>query len=176
MNRWREKMQRSIDEARCDSGVMEPERIFMADDVSIVSFERSEWTKLRDNGWLMDHFDLVMEIKRTGLFVVGDLIPTSINGYSVEWVFEVTPPEFVYEGCADVHFCIMLSGVHGGPTTFDKRIIFDLNGRECDDFFKRYVGTRIRETFEQLLLLVCRRANEMKADEIRGLADKWTYS
>lgn len=169
-------MQRSIDEARSDSGVTEPERIFMADDVSIVSFERAEWTNLRDSRWLMDHFDLVMEIKRTGLFVVGDLIPTSINGYSVKWLFEVTPPVFVYEGCIDVRFCIMLSGVSGGPETFDKRVIFDLNGRECDDFFKAYVGNRIRETFEQLLLLVCRHANEMKADEIRGLADKWTYS
>lgn len=169
-------MQRSIDEAKLKSGVTEPERIFMADDVLIVSFERAEWTKLRDHRWLMDHFDLVMEIKRTGLFVAGDLIPTSINGYSVKCLFEVTPPEFVYEGCVDVHFCIMLSGVHGRPTSFNKRMIFDLNGRECDDFFKAYVGTRIRETFEQLLLLVCKRANEIRKDEIRGLADKWTYS
>ena len=169
-------MQRSIDEAKLESGVMEPERIFMTDDVSTVPFERSEWTKLRDHRWVMDHFDLVMEIKRTGLFVMGDLIPKSINRYSVKPFFEVAPPEFVYEGCIDVRFCIMLSGVSGGPETFDKRVIFDLNGRECDDFFKAYVGNRIRETFEQLLLLVCRRANEMKADEIRGLADKWTYS
>lgn len=169
-------MQRSIDETRSDSGVTEPERIFMTDDVSTVPFERSEWTKLRDHRWLMDHFDLVMEIKRTGLFVARDLIPKSINGYSVKPLFEVTPPELVYEGCVDVHFCIMLSGVHGGPTTFEKRMIFDLNGRECDDFFKAYVGTRIRETFEQLLLQVCRRANEMWTDEIRGLANKWTYS
>ena len=158
------------------SGAMEPERIFITDDVSTVSFERSEWTKLRDNRWLMDHFDLVMEIKRTGLFVAGDLIPKSINEYSVKPLFEVTPPEFVYEGCVDVYFCIMLSGVPGGSTNFDKRVVFDLNGRECDDFFKKYVGYRIRETFEQLLLQVCRRANEMWTDEIRGLADKWTYS
>lgn len=169
-------MQRSIDEAKLKSGVTEPERIFMADDVSIVSFERSEWTKLRDHRWLMDHFDLVMEIKRAGLFVAGNLIPTSINGYSVKWFFEVMPPEFVYEGCVDVYFCIMLSGVHGGPTCFNKRMVFDLNGRERDDFFKEHVGTRIRETFSELLLQVCRRANEMKVDEIRGLADKWTYS
>lgn len=173
---WREMMQRSIDNARSDSGVTDPERIFMADDISIVSFERAEWTRLRDSRWLMDHFDLVMEIKRTGLFVAGDLIPTSINGYSVKWVFEVTSPEFVYEGCVDVHFCIMLSDVSGGYTGFNKRMIFDLNGRECDDFFKAYVGTRIRETFEELLLQVCRRANEIRKDEIRGLADKWTYS
>ena len=169
-------MQRSIDEAKLESGVMEPERIFMTDNVSTVPFERSEWTKLRDNRWLMDHFDLVMEIKRTGLFVMGDLIPKSINGYSVKWVFEVTPPEFVYEGCADVYFCIMLSRDSGGSTSYSKRVVFDLNGRECDDFFKKYVGCRIRETFEQLLLQVCRRANEMRTDEIRGLADKWTYS
>ena len=169
-------MQRSIDEAKLESGVMEPERIFITDDVSTVPFERSEWTKLQDHRWLMDHFDLVMEIKRTGLFVMGDLIPKSINGYSVKPLFEVTPPEFVYEGCTDVYFCIMVSGVSGGPTGFNKRIIFDLNGRECDDFFKEHVGYRIRETFEQLLLQVCRRANEMRTDEISGLADKWTYN
>lgn len=164
-------MQRSINEAKFRSGGTEPERIFMTDDVSTIPFERSEWTKLRDHQCIMDHFDLVMEIKRTGLFVAGDLIPTSINGYSVKCYFEVTPPEFVYEGCVDVYFCIMLSGVSGGSTTFNKRMIFDLNGRECDDFFKEYIGYRVRETFEQLLLQVCRRANEM-----RGLADKWAYS
>lgn len=170
---WREQMQRSIDEARFRSGATDPERIFMTDDVSIVSFERSEWTKLRDHRWLMDHFDLVMEIKRTGLFVAGDLIPKSINGYSVGCLFEVTPPEFVYEGCVDVHFCIMLSIGTGGSTSFNERLIFDLNGRERDDFFKEYVGCRIRETFEQLLLRVCRYANSKRMDEkIRGLADK----
>ena len=169
-------MQRSIDNARSDSGVTEPERIFITDDVSTVPFERSEWTKLRDHRWLMDHFDLVMEIKRTGLFVAGDLIPKSINGYSVKPLFEVTPPELVYEGCVDVYFCIMISRVSGGSTSFSKRVVFDLNGRECDDFFKEYVGYRIRETFEQFLLQVCRRANEMWTDEIQGLADKWTYS
>lgn len=155
---WQEKMQRSIDEARSDSGIMEPERIFMADGVSIVPFEKLEWTRLRDHRWLMDHFDLVMEIKRAGLSIMRDLIPTSINGYSVKPFFEVTPPEFVYEGCVNVYFAIMLSGISGGSTGFNERMIFDLNGRECDNFFKEYVGCRVRETFEQLLLQVCRRA------------------
>ena len=83
---WREVLQRAVDEAKAKTGEIQPERIF----IDGLAFEREEWTSLRCNDYIMEHFDLVLELKRLGASVIADLIPESINGYRVKFIFEIT--------------------------------------------------------------------------------------
>lgn len=159
---WREALQRSVDEVKAKTGEIQPERIF----IDGVSFERTEWTALRCNDYIMEHFDLVLEIKRLGTSTIADIIPDTINGYKVKFIFEVTPPEFVRTGCVTVRFIasIYCNGA-GKATAFGRLETFDLDFERADEYFTRMTRFRIEDDTKKLLLCLCRAANEKRREE-----------
>lgn len=159
---WREALQRAVDEAKAKTGEIQPQWIF----IDGLPFEQTEWTALRCNDYIMEHFDLVLELKRLGMSTVSDIIPDTINGYKVNFIFEVTPPEVVRTGCANVRFIASLycNGA-GKATAFGKLETFDLYYDKADECFTRMTRFRIEEDIEKLLHCLCRAANEKRREE-----------
>ena len=85
--RFRGEIQNAVDRVRYQTGVVEPERIFIDD----VPFEREEWTKLRDSDFMMENFDMVLWLKKMGLGIIQEVVPREVNGYKVKFIFELTP-------------------------------------------------------------------------------------
>ena len=154
---WRAELQHAVDEAKAKTGEIQPERIF----IDGLAFEKTEWTSLRCNDYIMEHFDLVLELKRLGASVIVDLIPESINGYRVKFIFEITSAEVVRTGCVNVRYIASLhcNGT-GKATAFGRIEAFDLNLEKPDEYFTRMARFRIESETEQLLHCLCRAANE----------------
>ena len=171
---FRGEMQNAIDRVRYQTGVIEPERIF----IDNVPFEREEWTKLRESDFMMENFDMVLWLKRMGLSIVEEVVPREVNGYKVNFIFELTPSSLThmhcYEAWLDAYFNISLLCEDAKKRTgFSQRHVFDLGGRIFDDglpdvTFRNYVTNRDKEIIEDMVLSICRAANEhdrKKAEE-----------
>ena len=157
-----EVLQKAIDKQRFETGIIKPKYVFIYD----APFSKTECDQLRESKYLMDNFDVVADLKREGLKIAGDLLPSSVNGYMVRYVLELTPSEFGYQNVVNVYVCVSLfcNGA-GRPTTFHERHAFDLaDAKQSDgsknESFYNHANTRYRSIFEHLLHSVCRFANE----------------
>lgn len=159
---WRAELQHAVDEAKAKTGEVEPQWVF----IDGLAFEKTEWTSLRCNDYIMEHFDLVLELKRLGTSTIADIIPDTINDYKVKFIFEITPPEFVRTGCVNVRYIASLycNGA-GKATAFGRLETFDLNFEKPDEYFTRMTRFRIEEDTQKLLLCLCRAANEKRREE-----------
>lgn len=159
---FRRELQNAIDRERYQTGAFEPERIFIDD----VPFEREEWTKLRDSDFMMENFDMVLWLKKMGLSIIEEVVPREVNGYKVKFIFELTPSMHHYEAWLDAYFNIsLLCEDVKKCTSFSQRHVFDLGGRTFDDGlpdvpFRHYVTNRDKEIIEDMVLSICRAANE----------------
>lgn len=163
---FNEVLQKAIDKQRAETGIMEPEYVFIYD----APFSKTEYTQLRESKYLMDNFDAVADLKRSGLKIADELLPRSINGYMVQYILELTPCELGYQNIVNVYVCVSLfcNGA-GKPTTFHERHAFDLSDAKRSDGsknegFYHHVNTRYRSIFEHLLHTACMFAN-MKYEE-----------
>ena len=164
-----EIMQKAIDDATAETGITEPERIY----IDGVPFEKGEYTKLRHSKSIMNDFDLMLNLKRKGLAIAEELLPKSINDYPVRYIFELTPADFGYEDSFNVYTCVSIlsNRVHRhtvttlGSTTFSERRSYSLvfakgrDGSVNKDFYD-YLENELRMIFERLLHAACRSANE----------------
>lgn len=158
---FNEVLQKAIDKQRAENGIVKPEYVFVCN----VPFSKTEYTQLMESRYLMDDFDVVVDLKRDGLKIADELLPRSINGYLVRYVLELTPSEFDYQDVINVHVGVSLfcNGA-GKPTTFHERHTFGLvdakrsDGSNNESFY-HHVNTRYRSIFEHLLHSVCRFAN-----------------
>jgi hypothetical protein len=162
-----EIMQKAIDDATAETGTAEPERIF----IDGVPFEKGEYTSLRHSKSIMNDFDLVLNLKRKGLAFGEELLPKSINGYPVRYIFELTPADFGYEDSFNVHACVsILSNRTRKSTAFSERRSYSLvfakgrDGSVNKDFYD-FLETEFRMIFERLLHAACRSANEHWREE-----------
>lgn len=165
-----ELLQKAIDKQKAETGIMEPEYVFVND----APFSKTEYTQLRESKYMMDNFDVVADLKRGGLKIADELLPKSINGYMVRYVLELTPSEFVYPNILNVHVCVSLFSNNGTgkPTTFHERHAFDLSDAKrydgsTNESFYHYVNTGCRNIFEHLLHSVCRFANVQYKEDKR---------
>lgn len=163
---WREALQRAVDEAKAKTGEIQPQWIF----IDGLPFEQTEWTALRCNDYIMDHFDLVLELKRLGTSMISDIIPDTINGYKVKFIFEITPSKIVRTGCVDVRYIasIYRNGYGSKATAFGRLEAFDLGFDKADEYFRHFTRMarfRIEEDTQKLLLCLCRAANEKRREE-----------
>ena len=167
---WRETLQHAVDEVKAKTGEFQPERIFIDD----VPFEREEWTSLRCNDYVMEHFDLVLELKRLGTSIVADLLPESINGYKVKFIFEITLCDIVRTECVNVRYIASLycNGA-GKATAFGRIETFDLNLEKPDEYFTNMTRFRIESETDQLLHCLCRAANEKRREEDKNRDPRW---
>ena len=170
---WREALQRAVDEAKAKTGEIQPQWIF----IDGLPFEQTEWTALRCNDYIMDHFDLVLELKRLGSSMISDIIPDTINGYKVKFIFEITPSEMVRTGCVDVRYIASLycNGA-GKATAFGRLEAFDLGFDKADEYFRHFTRMarfRIEEDTQKLLLCLCRAANEKRREEDKNRDPRW---
>jgi len=163
-----EVLQKAIDKQRAENGLVNPEYVFIYD----TPFTKAEYTELRNSKYLMDNFDVVVDMKRCGLKIADELLPKSINGYMVSYILELTPSEFNGQNVIIIHVCVSLfcNGA-GKPTTFHERHTFDLfdakwsNGSKNESFYN-HANTRYRSIFEHLLRTTCMFANvKYKEDE-----------
>lgn len=162
-----ELLQKAIDKQRAENGLVMPEYVYVCD----APFSKTEYTQLRESRYLMDNFDVVADLKRSGVKIADELLPRSINGYMVRYVLELTPSEFDYQNVINVYVCVSLfcNGA-GKPTTFHERHTFDLvntkwpDGSKNESFYY-HVNTRYSYIFEHLLHSVCRFANAMYKGE-----------
>ena len=157
-----EIMQKAIDDATAETGITEPERIF----IDGVPFEKWEYTNLRHSKSIMKDFDLVIDLKRKGLAIAEESLPKSINGYPVRYIFEFTPAEFGYKDSFEVHARVsILSNRTRKSTAFSERRSYSLvfakghDGSVNKDFYD-YLENEFRMIFERLLRAACRSANE----------------
>lgn len=162
-----EVLQKAIDKQGFENGIVNPECVFVDD----VPFSKTEYTQLRESEYLMGNFDVVADLKRSGLKIADELLPKSINGYLVRYVLELTPSEFNYQNVINVYASVLLfcNGA-GKPTTFHERHAFDLYDAKRSDgsnneSFYHYVNARYRSIFEHLLHSVCRFANVKYEEE-----------
>ena len=156
-----EVLQKAIDKQRFETGIIEPECVFICD----APFSKTEYTQLRESKYLMDNFDVVADLKRSGLKIADELLPKSINGYMVRYILELTPSEFVYQSIIYVHVCVSLfcNGA-GDPTTFHERHAFDISDAKQSDGsnnenFYHHVSNCYCSIFDQLLHTACMFAN-----------------
>lgn len=156
-----ELLQKAIDKQRAENVLVQPEYVFIHD----TPFTKTEYTELRNSKYLMDNFDIVVDLKRDGLKIAEELLPSSINGYMVRYVLELTPSEFNYQNVINIHVCVSLfcNGA-GKPTTFHERHTFDLGDAKWSDGSKNksfyyHANTRYRSIFEHLLHTTCMFAN-----------------
>lgn len=156
-----EVLQKAIDKQRFETGVVEPEYVFVYD----APFSKTEYTQLRESKYLMDNFDVVADLKRGGLKIADELLPRSINGYMVRYILELAPSEFVYQNIVNVYVCVSLfcNGA-GKPTMFHERHAVDIsNAKQSDgsnnESFYHYVNTCYRSVFDHLLYTTCMFAN-----------------
>lgn len=162
-----ELLQKAIDKQRFETGIMKPEYLFIYD----APFTKTECTQLRESKYLMDNFDVVADLKRSGLKIADELLPRSINGYPVRYILEFTPWELGYQNVVNVYICVSLfcNGA-GKPTTFHERHAFDLNDAKRSDgskneSFYHHANTRYRGIFEHLLHTACMFANAKYKEE-----------
>lgn len=157
-----EVLQKAIDKQRAETGVMDPEYVFICD----APFTKTEYTQLMESKYLMDDFDVVADLKRSGLKIADELLPRSVNGYLVRYVLELTPLELDYQNVINVYVRVSLfcNGA-GKPTTFHERHAFDISDAKMfpdgskNESFYNHANTRYRGIFEHLLYSVCRFAN-----------------
>lgn len=116
-----ELLQKAIDKQRAENGLVKPEYVFIHD----VTFSKAECTKFRESEYLMDSFDVIVDLKRCGLKIADEFLPRSINGYPVRYILEFTPWELDYQNVVNVYICVSLffNGA-GKPTTFHERHAF----------------------------------------------------
>jgi hypothetical protein len=157
-----EIMQKAIDDATAETGITEPERIF----IDGVPFEKGEYLKLRHSESIMKDFDLVLNLKRKGLAIAEELLPKSFNGYPVRYIFEFRSAGFGHEDSFNVRTCVsILSNRTRKSTAFNERRSYSLvfakghDGSVNKDFYE-FLETEFRMIFEHLLHAACRSANE----------------
>lgn len=165
---FNEVLQKAIDKQRAETGIVKPEYVIIYD----APFSKTEYTQLEKSKYLMDNFDIVADLKRGGLKIADELLPSSINGYMVRYVLELTPSEFGYQDVVWVYVCVSLfcNGA-GKPTTFCERRVFDLCDAKLSDGSKNesfyyHANTRYRSIFENLLHSVCRFANVLYKERL----------
>ena len=158
---FNEALQKAIDKQRFETGVVEPECVFIHD----TPFSKTEYTKLMESEYLMDNFDVVIDLKRDGLKIADELLPSSINGYQVRYVLELTPSGLGYQNVVNVYVCVSLfCNDASKPTTFHEQHAFDLldakrsDGSKNESFY-HHANTRYRSIFEHLLHTACMFAN-----------------
>lgn len=157
-----ELLQKAIDKQRAETGLVQPEYVFVCD----APFSKTEYTQLRESKYLMDNFDVVADLKRSGLKIADELLPSSINGYMVRYILELTPLELGYQNGVNVYVCVSLfcNGA-GKPTTFHERHAFDISDAKMfpdgskNESFYNHANTRYRSIFEHLLHTTCMFAN-----------------
>ena len=161
MTNFDELLQKAIDKQMAENGLAMPEYVFICD----APFSKTEYTQLRESKYLMDNFDVVADLKLSGLKIADELLPSSINGYMIRYILELTPSEFVYQSIIYVHVCVSLfcNGA-GKPTTFHERHAFDISDAKRSDgsnneSFYHHANTRYRSIFEHLLHTTCMFAN-----------------
>lgn len=164
-----ELLQKAIDKQRAENGIVMPEWVFIDD----VPFSKTEYTQLRESKYLMDNFDVVVDLKRRGLKIADELLPSSINGYMVRYMLELTPCELSYQNVVNVYVRVSLfcNGA-GNPTTFHERHAFVISDAKMfpygskNESFYYHANTRYRSIFEHLLHTTCMFANaKYKEDE-----------
>ena len=157
-----ELLQKAIDKQRAENGMVNPEYVYVCD----APFSETEYTQLRESRYLMDNFDVVVDLKRSGVKIADELLPKSINGYMVRYILELTPCEFDYhQNVLNVYVRVSLfcNGA-GKPTTFHERHAFDIcdakrsDGSNNESFY-HHANTRYRSIFEHLLHTTCMFAN-----------------
>lgn len=159
---FHELLQKAIDKQRAENGLVEPKYVF----IHGVPFTKTEYTQLRESKYLMDNFDVVADLKRDGLKIADELLPSSINGYMVRYILELTPLELGYQNVINVYVRVSLfcNGA-GKPTTFHERHAFDISDAKMfpdgskNESFYNHANTRYRRIFEHLLHTTCMFAN-----------------
>lgn len=158
---FNEVLQKAIDKQRAETGVVNPEYVFVYD----APFSKTEYTQLSESEYLMDNFDVVADLKRSGIKIADELLPRSINGYMVRYVLELTPSGLGYQNVINVYarMSLFCNGA-GKPTTFHERHTFDISGAKRSDgsnneSFYNHANTRYRSIFEHLLHTTCMFAN-----------------
>lgn len=158
---FNEALQKAIDKQGAENGIVKPECVFIYD----APFTKTEYTQLRESKYLMDNFDVVADLKRSGLKIADELLPSSVNGYMVRYVLKLTPSEFDYQNAINVYVRVSLfcNGA-GKPTSFCEQHAFDISDAKWSDgskneSFYNHANTRYRSIFEHLLHTVCMFAN-----------------